>query len=90
MGVYENILETPRNALVFYEDSLLILDEDGHPREQLAYRDVGDVVPFTKNPIADTLTVVKKDGTPVTMDIKGRVGEVSTLARFFYNIRETP
>ncbi|NJK31267.1 MAG: hypothetical protein HC927_01990, partial [Deltaproteobacteria bacterium] len=82
VGVYENMLGTPSNALVFYEDAMLILDEAGCPRDRLAYDDIARPIPFCKDPVSQDLTVFRKDGTSVTFDTKAHPYDVSLFTKF--------
>ncbi|NJK31269.1 MAG: hypothetical protein HC927_02000 [Deltaproteobacteria bacterium] len=85
VGVYENVRGSSSNALAFYNDALLILDEAGHPRERLVYYDIESFNRFCKEPVDEWLTVNRKDGTSVTFDVKGELGEVALLASFISN-----
>ncbi|NJK32979.1 MAG: hypothetical protein HC927_11530 [Deltaproteobacteria bacterium] len=87
VGVYENHPGQPAHALVFYGEALAVLDGSGRISEVLKYEAMKNVVPFSKDPVADSLTVEMDDGREVTFAVRGSPGEVSLLARFIFNVR---
>lgn len=83
VGVYENVNGSPRDALLFCDDRLCVVSEDGTRISIVVeYRDIAEWLRFSKEPVAGELAVVMRDGRTVTVPIYGRQGAVGSLATF--------
>jgi hypothetical protein len=83
IGVYENHAGFPRDGLLFLEDRIVILDASGAAAaDELIYAEIADLVPFAKEPVALSLSVISRDGKSHLLPVYGRPGDVSSLAQF--------
>lgn len=83
VGVYENVPGSPRDALVFCEEQLLVVNRAGADSVEIVrLSEVDDWEWFSKEPPATALVLVMTDARRIELPCYGTEGCVSSLASF--------
>ncbi len=83
VGVYENVPGSPRDALVFCDEQLLLLNRAGKAGvEVVRLGEVENWEWFSKEPPATALVVVMNDARRIELPCYGTEGVVASLASF--------